>query len=489
MEAFEWDVPADHKHWRRLQHALPSLKAIGVDNIMIPPGTKPMDPSGNGYDPYDLYDLGEFDQKGSRATKWGTKEELQALAHHAKTLGIGVYWDAVLNHKGGADFTERFSAVRVDSRHRDVDVPPVQDIEGWVGFDFPGRGDRYSSMKYHWSHFSGVDWDESRKEKAIYRVVADKKGWAKDVSLENGNYDYLMFADLDYSNPEVQQDVLNWVEWLSEQLPLSGMRLDAAKHYSVAFQKKLVDRIRRNIGPDCFIVAEYWKEQTGFLVNYLEKMEYQVSLFDSSLVARFSNISRTKGADIRRVFEGTLVQRTPEHAVTFVTNHDTQPGQALETPIEPYFIPLAYALILLQNKGQPCIFYGDLYGMRGDSRHSASPTCGGRLPILTQVRKLYAYGEQEDYYDQPNCIGFVRYGNLRHPSGLACIMSNAGPTRKRMFVGRTHAKERWTDILEWHNEVVTIDRRGYGTFPVAATSVSVWVNSAAPGRESFVRNL
>jgi hypothetical protein len=31
-----------------------------------------MDAHGNGYDIYDLYDLGEFDQKGAVPTKWGT---------------------------------------------------------------------------------------------------------------------------------------------------------------------------------------------------------------------------------------------------------------------------------------------------------------------------------------------------------------------------------------------------------------------------------
>lgn len=114
MQAFEWHVPDDQAHWRRLYQALLSLKDIGVDNMWIPPGCKAMSPSGNGYDIYDLYDLGEFDQKGSRATKWGSKEELLDLIFFAQDLGIGVYWDAVLNHKAGADYTERFPAVRVD---------------------------------------------------------------------------------------------------------------------------------------------------------------------------------------------------------------------------------------------------------------------------------------------------------------------------------------------------------------------------------------
>lgn len=94
MQGFEWYVPDDHKHWVRLYDNIPQLKAAGIDNIWIPPGCKASSPSGNGYDIYDLYDLGEFEQKGSKGTKWGTKEELVALANKAKETGVGIYWDA-----------------------------------------------------------------------------------------------------------------------------------------------------------------------------------------------------------------------------------------------------------------------------------------------------------------------------------------------------------------------------------------------------------
>lgn len=70
---------------------------------------------GNGYDIYDLYDLGEFDQKGSTRTKWGTKEELLALSKKGEELGIGLYWDAVLNHKAAADKKEKVKVVEVNS--------------------------------------------------------------------------------------------------------------------------------------------------------------------------------------------------------------------------------------------------------------------------------------------------------------------------------------------------------------------------------------
>jgi alpha-amylase len=116
LQAFEWNVPPDGTHWARLADALPQLKTIGVSNIWIPPACKASGGlEGNGYDIYDLYDVGEFDQKGGRRTKWGDKNSLMRLVEKAKELGVGIYWDAVLNHKAGADRTETVKVTEVDS--------------------------------------------------------------------------------------------------------------------------------------------------------------------------------------------------------------------------------------------------------------------------------------------------------------------------------------------------------------------------------------
>jgi len=50
---------------------------IGFDALWLPPAHKGMASSkASGYDSYDLHDLGEFDQKGSVRTKYGTRDEL-----------------------------------------------------------------------------------------------------------------------------------------------------------------------------------------------------------------------------------------------------------------------------------------------------------------------------------------------------------------------------------------------------------------------------
>lgn len=112
LQAFEWY--SSPGHYQRLQSQLAYLKELDIDNVWLPPGCKAGSPHSNGYDAYDLYDLGEFEQKGSRATKWGSKEKLLDLANAAKAVNIGIVWDAELGHKASADRTEVCRGVKVD---------------------------------------------------------------------------------------------------------------------------------------------------------------------------------------------------------------------------------------------------------------------------------------------------------------------------------------------------------------------------------------
>jgi alpha-amylase len=293
-----------------------------------------------------------------------------------------------------------------------------------------------------------------------------------------------MFADIDYSHPEVIKDVINWGTWVVKELKLKGFRFDACQHFSERFTNEFVENLEEQFGKNSlFLVGEFWSANVQEMLKYLEAMEHKYSLYDSPLVYNFAKISTGEKADLRKVFDDSLVQARPDRAVTVVMNHDTQPGQTMATKIEGFFKPLAYALILLREQGYPCIFYGDLYGMKGDTPEP--PACGGKLADMALARRLYAYGDQEDYWDNPNCIGFVRRGTTDHPQGLACVMSNAENNEIKMSVGTEHKGEIWTDVLGWQTDEVKIEDDGYGLFPCPGTSVSIWVKKDAPGREKF----
>jgi alpha-amylase len=200
FQGFEWYCPADHQHWNRLTQAIPALAALGITGMWIPPACKASWPDRNGYDIYDLYDLGEFDQKGGRHTKWGTKEELVDLMNTASAHGIGVLFDAVLNHKAAADYSESVVAVRVDATNRMAEIGEPQEIEVWTGYEFPGRGDAYSSLKWRSEHFTGIDYDSKSNTNVLWKFMG--KRWSDEVDEELGNYDYLCAKpDLIYTAP------------------------------------------------------------------------------------------------------------------------------------------------------------------------------------------------------------------------------------------------------------------------------------------------
>ena len=81
LQGFSWNLPPDGQHWRRLARLAPRLAEEGFTSVWMPPAYKGT--GGNtdvGYGVYDLWDLGEFDQRGSVATKYGTREEYLRFA-------------------------------------------------------------------------------------------------------------------------------------------------------------------------------------------------------------------------------------------------------------------------------------------------------------------------------------------------------------------------------------------------------------------------
>jgi len=219
-------------------------------------------------------------------------------------------------------------------------------------------------------------------------------------------------------------------------------------------------------------------------LRYVDGLGTQFSLFDVPLHYKFKEAGdRGRDFDMRAIWDGSVVQREPIHAVTFVDNHDTQPGQSLQSWVSPSFKPLAYAMILLRPSGYPCVFWGDLYGTKGNNPQQPM----SQLADFVRSRKLFAYGDVRDYWDHPNCVGWVRTGEEGR-DGCAVLMCNGDEGYKSMEVGKEHAGEEWTDVLRWHPGVVVIDGNGWGIFRCPASSVSIWVKSNAVGREEFQGN-
>jgi alpha-amylase len=178
---------------------------------------------------------------------------------------------------------------------------------------------------------------------------------------------------------------------------------------------------------------------------------------------------------MRRILDGTLMQQQPSLAVTFVENHDSQPLQSLESVVESWFKPLAYAIILLRREGYPCVFYADYFGAHyNDKGHEIwMDTHRWLIDKLLHARKHYAYGPQYDYFDHWNTIGWTRLGDAEHPKAMAVLISDGPSGSKWMEVGKPNAI--FHDLTEHIKEPVYTNAHGWGEFRCNGGSVSVWI--------------
>ncbi len=478
LQFFQWYRAADGTLWNELRDEAPNLAKRGFTSVWLPPAGKAQGGGFDvGYGTYDLFDLGEFNQKNTIPTKYGTKDQLVAAVDALHRHGLQAYADVVFNHKDGGDRTEKVMAQQVDWNDRNRPLSDWYEIEAWTHFTFPGRGDRYSSYQWHWWHFDGLSYDESRKELGNSRLFRLRdKPYETDVNPAHGNYDYLMACDID--TREAEGELRYWGRWIVDTTNVDGFRLDAVKHIRAGFFRDWVNHLRGHYGGrELFTVAEYWSDSLGDLQHYLHLTDGVASLFDVPLHYNFREASVVgNGFDMRTIFDGTLVQAQPTKAVTFVDNHDSQPCQSLESWVEPWFKPLAYALILLRQGGYPCVFYADYYQQppyEDKGRHVILHSHRFLIDRFMRARREYGFGDQHDYLDHPNTIGWTRLRNGQHPGAMAVVLTNGSAGPKWMNVFRPRAT--FFDVTGHIQQKVVTNADGWGEFRCPGGSVSVWL--------------
>ncbi len=471
MQYFEWYMNCNKNLWNTVRKKGDELSKLGITSLWLPPAYKGIGGEKEvGYGVYDLYDLGEFDQKGSISTKYGTKNEYIDAIVELQQNGIDVYGDIVLNHKMGADKLQTIKAVKCNWDDHTKEEGEEQTVEVWTKFTFPGRNHKYSDFEWNWTHFDGIDYDYRTNQVALYKLK--NKTWQMDVDKEHGNYDYLMGADIDFSNQEVIDECMKWGKWYLDTTGVNGFRFDAVKHIKASFIRDFIREMRKYTNKNLFSVGEYWNSNVEELKEYIEKTEGELSLFDVPLHYNFYQASHSDGNyDMSKILDGTLLKENWGKAVTFVDNHDTQLGQALESWIPTWFKEIAYSIILFNRNGYPCIFYGDYYGIQYDDIPPME-----NLKTLMLLRKDKAYGEQVNYFDNPDIVGFTRLGDDAHyKSGMAVIISDKYEGSKRMYVGKNFAGDKFTDALGHREDEIIIDEEGFGNFVVNGGQVSVYI--------------
>jgi alpha-amylase len=301
MQAFYWDVPAGGTWWNTVKGKVPAWDAAGISAIWLPPVSKAQNgPFSMGYDPFDYFDFGNYNQQGSQETRFGSKSELQSLISTAHNNNIKVYADIVLNHNSGAD----------------SEWNPYTNSNTYTDFN-PASGKFYRS--YNDFHPNGY--------------------LQSDEGVFGG------FPDLSHSVPYVQ----DWLwkrsdgvgKYYKNTMKFDGWRFDYVKGFGGWVVKDWVD----NVGG--FAVGEYWDGNAGKLKNWVDATGRRASAFD--FACYYAMDAAFDGNDLNKLKDDMLWKRDAYKAVTFVANHDTD---------VIYDKMLAYAYILT-HEGVPCLFYRD----------------------------------------------------------------------------------------------------------------------------------
>ncbi len=383
MQAFYWDCPKLEKKeftwWNLLKEKTAALSKVGFTALWLPPASKAANIGGisMGYDPYDYYDLGSIDQKGSVKTWFGSAEELDLLIKEAHHNGLQVYADLVLNHTNGADEEE------------------VNEFDGkkrWTKYN-PGSNKFVRDWRcYHPSYYER--WD--------------------DLVFEE-------MPDLCHRNPYVYAELMEYARWLIEDIGFDGLRYDFVKGYGTWIITAILERLYKKDGATNFSpfgVGEYWDSDTGIAQWLKETNSFTsnpVTAFDFPLRGRLKQLCDEYGFSLKTLMEkGTLItDGLALQAVTFVENHDI----IRTDPIVNDKL-LAYAYILT-HEGFPCVFWQDYFNW--DLAKENTPN---GIAALVKAHETYAGGETDILYCDDDLYIMQRQGNPTQ-AGLVMVLNNS----------------------------------------------------------------
>ena len=300
MQAFYWDVPAGGTWWDVLNTKVEDWSKAGIDAIWLPPASKAQNGAFSmGYDPFDYYDFGQYNQMGNLETRFGSKKELIRLINNAHANSLSVIADIVINHNSGGDSENN----------------PYTNKKTYTNFDPLSGKFLRSANDFHPNNIHSKDSGHF----GGFPDLCHHQNYVQDWLWKKSN-----------SVAKYYKDVIGFDGW----------RFDYVK----GFEPWVVKEWGKAVGG--FSVGEYWDGSETTLNSWVNQSK--ASAFDFACYYKMRDAFT--GKNLNKLNEGMLWKMNPRKAVTFVTNHDTDEIHNGKM--------LAYSYILT-HEGYPTIFYKD----------------------------------------------------------------------------------------------------------------------------------
>jgi galactose oxidase len=359
--------------WDHLAKQANELRQAGFTAVWLPPVLKTSEgdkPGSDGYGPFDDYDIGSKNQKGSHATRFGTREQLQRCVAVMRANGLDVYLDMVEHQRVG-------------------DTTPF--VFRYLGAD--GTPDVGRFPKNLLNFVPNVP-----RDPALGGPPRDDFPFGRELAPINAKPPHFVFDNLIAAG-----------DWLTRSLDVQGYRVDDVKGLSTEFLFPFLTSKSMN---GKFAVGEFFDGSrvlvNGWIFNP-NGMKGRPSAFDFPLKFVLNAMCNTPGgfnmADLDHV---GLAGISPMNSVTFVENHDTDltiEGKIIINKI------LGYAYILT-SEGYPCVYYRD---------YSTDKNCFGLKPLIDNliwIHEKLASGPTQQRWKDFNVFAYERLGAPNLLAGL-----------------------------------------------------------------------
>ena len=363
------DGTGDDDWWDHIAKQADDLRAVGFTAVWLPPPLKgSAGKLSTGYDPFDDYDIGSKNQKGTIPTHYGTRDELQRCVATLRANGIDVYLDMVENHRDGDPGGDRAFQFRY------VDA-----------FGNP-TGGRFEKDPGDFHHKPPPE-PNVPQDPNVFRGNAEGSEFGPDLAPING-----------IPKGHVFNGLIDAGDWLTRALDVQGYRLDDVKGISTNF---MLPFLNRKSMKGKFAVGEFF-DNADNVENWIANgMQGRASGFDYDLHFVLHDMCEGRGFfDMSRLDHAGLVGRDPLRTVTFVENQDTDtnPNNKIINHKE-----MAYAYILT-SEGYPCVFYKD---------YSTDKGCFGLKPAIDNliwIHEKLAAGVTQQRWKDTDVFAFERLG-------------------------------------------------------------------------------
>ena len=351
LQAFYWNVPSPNDNessasvwwWDHLASQTNSFAKAGFTAIWIPPVYKGMNGvSSSGYDPFDDYDIGNKDQKGSIPNRYGSREQLQQACAKFRANGLDIYADIVDSHRDGHDNSD------FGFHYVNFEGTPNTGRFGKSNRDFNPTAPADPSIPDQNGRDSDGDW-----------IMPTTGG----ETIINGQ----KWIWADYG---MKQALI----WLINALDLQGFRFDEVCSIPPGWLYSLMNY---QIAAGKFCVSEYWITDENKLDNWVNTMQARTCAFDFPLRENYiaPMCNNPASFNMSSLNSAGYVGMNSFNAVTFVENHDTD-----NSSDKIYANKLLGYAFILTSEGYPCVFYRDW---------STEPGCYGN-GMQAQINKLIA---------------------------------------------------------------------------------------------------